>query len=126
MAFGYQVLGFGSGGVAAPQDPYDIEVLCVGAGASGGYNHAGAGGAGGYRTDATLELTGGTDYTITVGAGGAARTSQSVGADGGDSILSGTGITTLTSGGGGGGGTGDTQVPGRAGRAVNGNGGGGG
>ena len=33
-AFGYQILGFGSGGGVGP--PYDIEVLVVGGGGGGG------------------------------------------------------------------------------------------
>lgn len=48
--FGYQILGFGSGGVAPT-----IEGLVVAGGGSGGsgisgWNNGGAGGAGGYRT----------------------------------------------------------------------------
>jgi len=68
-----------------------------------GYSGGGAG-AGGFRAGASLSLTGGNAYTITVGAGGAAGTTAA-GADGTDSILSGTGITTVTSTGGGGGAT---------------------
>ena len=46
MSFGYQVLGFGSGGVAGGT----FEYLIVGGGGSGGNNnyHGGGGGAGGF------------------------------------------------------------------------------
>ena len=74
--------------------------LVVGGGGGGGDN-GGGGGAGGFRAGASLSLTGGNTYTITVGDGGTAPEG-----DGGDSILSGTGITTVTSTGGGGGGGG--------------------
>ena len=44
--FGYQVLGFGSGGT--PYVPYDINFLVVGGGAAGGTNfNCGTGGQGG-------------------------------------------------------------------------------
>ena len=84
---------------------HDVEYLIVAGGGSGGYGNAGGGGAGGYRAATGLELTGGNTYTVTVGAGGAG-VSTAYGNDGSDSILSGTGISTLTSGGGGGGGYG--------------------
>ena len=84
----------------------DVEYLIVAGGGSGGTNHGGAGGAGGYLAATGLELTGGNTYTVTVGAGGAANSGGTTqGATGGDSILSGTGISTLTSDGGGGGGS---------------------
>jgi hypothetical protein len=83
----------------------DHEYLIVGGGGGGGTNHGGAGGAGGYLAATALELTGGNTYTVTVGAGGAALSGgTSQGNDGSNSVLSGTGITTLTAGGGGGGG----------------------
>jgi len=100
----------------------DHEYLIVGGGGSGGEENAGGGGGGGVITATGLSLTGGNEYTVTIGAGGASVGSSVVGNDGSDSILSGTGITTLTGGGGGGGGQGGTN--GRAGRATNGNGGG--
>ena len=88
----------------------DHEWLVVAGGGSGGKGNAGAGGAGGYRAGASLSLTGGNEYTVTVGAGGATLTGSGVGNDGSDSILSGTGITTITStGGGGGGGSGSVN-----------------
>ena len=80
----------------------DHSWLVVGGGGSGGALNASGGGAGGYRTGASLSLTGGNTYTVTVGAGGTAvGTGGSNGVKGGDSILSGTGITTITSTGGG-------------------------
>jgi hypothetical protein len=108
----------------------DHEYLMVGGGASGASNHGGGGGAGGLLTATGLSLTGGNEYTVTIAAGGAAVSEGAPGDagrngyNGGDSILSGTGITTLTAGGGGYGSwnSSDTDV----GRATNGNGGGGG
>jgi hypothetical protein len=111
-------------GSITPRVTLDVEYLMVGGGGSGGDENAGGGGAGGVITATGLELTGDAAYTVTVGGGGASVTGGSVGNVGGDSILSGAGISTLTGGGGGGGGkyNGDAT----AGRATNGNGGGGG
>ena len=98
--------------------PIEVEYLVVaggGAGASGSSNGGyggGGGGAGGYRTNyggTKINFTSGQVYTVTVGDGGAqvAFDSDSASAnDGGDSILSGSGITTITSTGGGSGGHG--------------------
>jgi len=77
-----------------------------GSGASGnsGNTGGGGGGAGGMRTTANLAITGGTVYTITVGAGAApvnAGLHGAVSANGGDSVLSGSNISTITSLGGG-------------------------
>ena len=84
------------------------EWLVVGGGGAGGgggpVGNGAGGGAGGYRTGTTLSLTGGTSYTITVGDGGAGVATNSLGTNGDDSVISGTGITTITSTGGGGGG----------------------
>ena len=102
----------------------DHEYLIVGGGGSGGYNNGGGGGAGGVITATGLSLTGGNEYTVTIGAGGAGVSSGNLGNEGNDSILSGTGITTLT-GGGGGGGVGEVGSA-DDGRATNGSGGGGG
>ena len=80
-------------------------LIVAGGGGGGGKDHGSGGGAGGYRTGTTLSLTGGNEYTVTVGAGGnGTDTNSTPGDDGGDSIISGTGITTITSTGGGGGG----------------------
>ena len=81
--------------------------LVVGGGGAGGGYTGGGGGAGGLLSG-TVSLTLGTTYTVTVGTGGTAVTSASLttGGNGGDSIISGTGLTTITAtGGGGGGGT---------------------
>tara|TARA_R110000824_G_scaffold397441_1_gene600329 strand:+ start:49 stop:1038 length:990 start_codon:yes stop_codon:yes gene_type:complete len=71
-SFGYQVLGFGSGGSTPP--PIGVEYLIVGGGGSGGNNrfHGGGGGAGGFRTNVgeSLVYTSGIVYTVTVGEGG--------------------------------------------------------
>jgi hypothetical protein len=88
--------------------PYSAEYLVVAGGGSGGYSLGGGGGAGGYLTNysgTAISLTVGEVYTATVGAGGVAPTSDRKGFDGSDSVLSGTGITTVTSFGGGGGGS---------------------
>ena len=76
--------------------------LVVGGGGAGyGNRGAGGGGAGGFRTGASLSLTAGNAYTTTIGAGGAQNGNTGTPGDGSDSILSGTGITTITSTGGG-------------------------
>jgi len=79
---------------------YTVDWLVV-AGGAGGATSAG-GGAGGFRAGASLPLTPANAYTVTVGTGGAGKGAIH-GVDGVDSILSGTGITTVTSTGGGGG-----------------------
>jgi len=116
--FGYQVLGFGSGGAPKVIIPYSVEWLCIAGGASGGCGAAGGGGAGGYRlkyasensgggtdTESTRTLSGYTVYTITIGAGGATQSSvDQRGNVGVDSSITGSDITDITSAGGGGGG----------------------
>src|SRR5210317_1088400 len=90
------------------------DFLVVAGGASGGWDQGGGGGAGGYRTsystdpsgggasaEASLTLSQGTTYTITVGAGGATSTSDP-GNDGSASSISGSDITDITTVGGGG------------------------
>jgi hypothetical protein len=69
-------------------------------------NNAGAGGAGGYLTNysvSTISLTSGEVYTVTVGAGGASQSQllSTNGNAGSNSVLSGTGISTVTAIGGG-------------------------
>ena len=79
-------------------------VLVVGGGGSGGVRHAGGGGAGALVHLARVQLTAGTQYTITVGAGGSAPLSSSVGNDGSDSsIKTASTYIVLAKGGGGGG-----------------------
>ena len=91
-----------------------IEVLVVAGGASGArseINGAGGGGAGGYL-EGNFSVGTGSTYTVTVGAGGAARTSAADGASGSNSVFAtatalgggGGGINSAVSGGSGGGG----------------------
>ena len=100
--FGYQVLGFGAGGLPK-SDPVDVDYLVVAGGAAGGFVgvNGGGGGAGGHRTS----FPGGTKITIdsgaipiTVGAGGPGASPPEVGAPGNNSVFK-----TITSSGGGGG-----------------------
>ena len=75
--------------------------LVVAGGGGGGNNAAGGGGAGGFLTG-TTSLTLGTTYTVTVGTGGAGATVTGAnGVKGNDSIISGTGLTTIDAVGGG-------------------------
>jgi hypothetical protein len=91
-----------------------VEVLVVAGGASGArseINGAGGGGAGGYL-EGTFSVSIGSTYTVTVGAGGAARVSAANGASGSNSVFAtatalgggGGGIYAAVSGGSGGGG----------------------
>jgi hypothetical protein len=76
-----------------------ISYLIVAGGGGGGYNAGAGGGAGGYRTGtATASSTVG-NYTITIGAGGAGKTSDSGVADNG-SNSSAFGVTSTGGGGG--------------------------
>ena len=86
----------------------NAEYLIVAGGGAGGKANAGGGGAGGLLTNfggTALSLTPGVVYTVTVGAGGAAVSGGARGNNGTNSVLSGSGITTLTAIGGGGGGS---------------------
>jgi hypothetical protein len=91
--------------------PLTVDYLIVaggGAGSTGNGYMSGGGGAGGLLTNvegSSLVLDTSNTYNITVGAGGDVLSSSgSIGANGSNSILSGTGITTLTAIGGGRGG----------------------
>ncbi len=81
-----------------------VSYLVVAGGAGGGWAYGGGGGAGGYKTNyggTALNLNLATNYTATIGAGGAARTSSgAIGGNGSNSVFS-----TITSTGGGGGGS---------------------
>ena len=90
----------------------DVEYLVVAGGGGGGRDGGGGGGAGGYRSsvvgessgggasaETRLSLASGTNYTVTVGAGGAGGTSNT-GVSGVNSVF---GDITATGGGGGGG-----------------------
>jgi len=92
----------------------DAEYLVVAGGGSGGAGDGAGGGAGGYLTNygaTAITLSPGEVYTATVGAGGNGVPgpfgggSKQRGNPGSDSVLSGTGISTVTSIGGGGGGS---------------------
>ena len=118
---GWIPINDGAVALETPQN-YTIQWLVIAGGGSGGSYQSGGGGAGGYRlkyasensgggtdTESLITLTGGTVYTMTIGAGGAASSGSadpsSWGNDGEDSVLSGSDITDITSIGGGGGGT---------------------
>jgi len=109
------------------QASYTVDFLCIAGGGGGGkgtpsahVRGGGGGGAGGYRnsfgsessganssSETALTFSGGTTYTITVGAGGAGTTSAGTdGTSGSDSSISGSDITDIVSTGGGGGGGG--------------------
>jgi hypothetical protein len=88
----------------------DVEYLVVAGGGAGGTGNAGGGGAGGYLTNyggSAIIFDVGTTYTVTVGAGASVTASSPVqnGTNGSNSVLSGTGIATITAIGGGYGGT---------------------
>jgi hypothetical protein len=75
-----------------------VQYLVIGGGGGGGGH--GGGGAGGFRTGYLTSLNVGTNYTVTVGAGGAGATSRNVrGANGNNSVFS--AITSAAGGGGG-------------------------
>ncbi len=97
------------------QVPLTVDYLVVAAGGGGG-GIGGGGGAGGYRTSygdssvSPLTLNPSTNYTVTVGAGGAQSATGAawngdggIGANGGNTVFS-----TITSAGGGGGGSSNT------------------
>ena len=99
MSFGYQILGCGSGGGAAP---VDVDYLVVAGGGAGTY---GGGGAGGYRTSfpggTKLTLNAGEAIPITVGGGGVVATPTTTARPGADSVLATTASPISSSGGGG-------------------------
>jgi len=96
----YRVYRFtGIGSITFSHYTGNIEVLIVGGGASGGRGWGAAGGGGGGLIYKTLEVSPNT-YSITVGGGGAAQTSDNVrGNNGQDSVAF--GLTALGGGGGG-------------------------
>jgi len=93
--------------VAFKNPPYDAEYLLIAGGGGGAYGNGGGGGAGGFLTNfggTAISLTAGAVYTITVGGGGAgggSGPSTAPGSKGGNSVISGTGISTVTAEGGG-------------------------
>jgi hypothetical protein len=99
--------------------PYSATYLVVAGGAGGGGAYAGGGGgAGGLRTG-TSNLTVGTIYTVTVGAGGTA-TANTTGGNGSNSVFN---SITSTGGGGGGRGQGPSGENGQSGGSGGGGGG---
>ena len=88
---------------------YTVDTLVVAGGGGSIRNNAGGGGGGGMRTS-TPTLTGGTVYTLTVGAGGVGLGATTVGNSGGDSTITGSGFSTFTSTGGGGSAGGDATA----------------
>ncbi len=108
-----------SSGIFAPVQDLACDYLVVAGGGGGGSRWGGGGGAGGLRCTVTatggggslesaLNLTKGSNYTVTVGAGGAggAGAAYNRGTSGGNSVFA-----TITSTGGGAGGTGNSQTP---------------
>ena len=101
---GNQIHTFTSSGTLSPITPITASYLVV-AGGGGGAGHSGAsrggggGGAGGYL-ESTTTLYSGATYIVTVGAGGTGA-GDDTSTNGSNSVLSGTGLTTLTSVGGG-------------------------
>ena len=94
-------------GITATQQTYSVDYLLV-AGGGGtaqaeGYSGANGGAGAGGMLESSADLTPGTQYTITVGSGGTATDKYTVGNNGSDSTLSGSGFTTITAYGGGGG-----------------------
>ena len=112
MSFGYQVLGFGSGGGPGP---YEMDYLVISGGGSGGSAGGSGGGGGGYRNSFDSETSGrnsssrtaptvdpGVLLTCTVGTGGAPTPGSSQdGNSGTDSEITGTGFVTINCTGGG-------------------------
>ena len=87
------------------QQTYNATYLCVAGAGGGGHHKSGGGGAGGLLTG-TFALSPSTVYTITVGSGGnGSGSSSNPGSQGQNSVISGSGLTTVTSIGGGGGGS---------------------
>jgi hypothetical protein len=83
----YKVASFTSSGTFTPSADGYVEYLVIGGGGSGGgapSRYGSGGGAGGYRTG-YLPVTGGTGYTVTVGAGGVV--SSNVADKGDDSVF---------------------------------------
>jgi hypothetical protein len=107
----YWIHTFLTSGTFTPQQGLTCDYLVLAGGGSGGGAYiGGGGGAGGLRSSVTatggggivespLSLISGTNYAVTVGAGGATKSGAGVGNSGSNSIFS-----TITSTGGGGGG----------------------
>jgi hypothetical protein len=79
-----------------------VGIILTGGGGGGGwaFGSCGAGGGGGGAKTATVTFAANTTYTFTIGSGGIGEKKNVPGTAGGDTKLSGTGITTQTAGGG--------------------------
>ena len=116
---GWIPINDGAVALETPQS-YTAQYLVIAGGGGSAMVYGGGGGAGGYRnsfgsetsgrgssTETALTIVPGTQYTITIGAGGSGATnysgsaSEKRGQTGSDSSISGSGITTVTSAGGG-------------------------
>ena len=100
-------------GAAVPLPPYNIQYLTIAGGGATAYSPGNTGapggaGAGGYLTNTHSQVAPKTVLNITVGGGGPGATSQGRGANGVNSVLSGSGLSTITSIGGGNGGMSDS------------------
>ena len=84
-----------------------VQVLVVGGGGSSGYDWAGGGGGGSVQFNRNFPVSNGVGISGTVGAGGAGRSPQVAGPNGGNSTFS-----TITAQGGGGGGSWTHSSPG--------------
>jgi hypothetical protein len=89
------------GALSSNPNAVSASYLVVAGGGAGGYDQGGGGGAGGYQTS-TFTLSTLNTYSITVGAGATQTGNHATTANGSNSVVSGTGITTITSIGGGG------------------------
>ena len=98
---GYNVISWLTSGTITPVgSDLTVDILVVAGGGSGGGNQGSGGGAGGMQTFTSQTLTSDTEYTITVGAGGAAPVNDSaywIGSKGSDSKF---GALTSSEGGG--------------------------
>jgi hypothetical protein len=105
---------------------FEYLVVAGGGGGGCGWNAGGGGGAGGYLTASSVSLNN-ASYTVTVGGPGARGIGSTGATNGADSVLSGSGLSTVTSIGGGFGGNTSTFGPySHRNGAVGGSGGGGG
>ena len=102
---------FGASGAFVPKQALTCDYLVLAGGGAGGLGGGGAGGlrstvtatGGGGALESAISLASGTNYTITVGAGGSG-VYEARGTSGSNSSISGTGLSTITATGGGGGG----------------------
>jgi hypothetical protein len=117
--------GANEGTQSIDPNTYSVTYLAVAGGGGGGYGAGGGGGAGGLLTS-TFNASPATVYTVTVGAGGTAPSSSIVAGNGSNSVISGSGITTITAIGGGGAGSGANGNTGDSDNGASGGSGGGG